>query len=50
MLVSALPVLLIPPETSCIHGPGAQGLLGRAQALGITSCAISEALVMLPAR
>lgn len=50
VLVSALPALLLPPETSCTHGPRAQGLLSRAQALGITSCAISEALVVLPAR
>lgn len=49
LLVSALPAFLLLPETSCTHGPGAKGHLGRVQALGIASCAISEALVILPA-
>lgn len=42
MLVSALPAVLLLPQ------PG-RGHPGRARALGIAACAISEALVTLPA-
>lgn len=49
VLVSALPAFLLPPETSCTRSLGAKGHRSGAQALGIAPCAISEALVILPA-
>lgn len=50
VLVSALPASPLPPETTRARGPGAKGHPGRAQALGIASRAVLEALVRLPAR
>lgn len=49
VLVSALPAFLLLPEPGCTLAPEPGANPGRAPALGVTSRAICEALVILPA-